>query len=63
MLSLRDRPETEKQAWRAMFEHYVFGPAETAGEHLPPAARRTARPVDEMTARRLRAQLLNRLNR
>lgn len=63
MLSLRDRPETEKQAWRAMFEHYVFGPAETAGEHLPPAARGPLGPMDEMTARRLRAQLLNRLNR
>lgn len=63
MLSLRDRPETEKQAWRAMFEHYVFGPAETAGEHLPPAARGPLGPMDEMTARRLRAQLLNLLNR
>ena len=63
LLSLRDRPESEKQAWRAVFEHYVFGPAEVAGAHLPPAARGPLGPMDAMTARRLRAQLLNRLNR
>ena len=27
LLSLRDRPEAEKRAWRAMFDYYVFGPA------------------------------------
>lgn len=63
ILSLRDRPEAEKRAWRAMFDHYVFGPAEQAGAHLPEAARGTLAPLDEMQARRLRAGLLRRLNR
>ena len=63
LLSLRDRPEQEKQAWRAVFEYYVFGPADRAGAHLPEAARGNLGPMDELKARRLRTYLLRRLNR
>jgi hypothetical protein len=63
LLCLRDRPEQEKRAWRAMFDYYVFGPADRAGAHLPEAARGNLAPMDEMKARRLRAWLLQRLNR
>jgi Cupin-like domain len=63
LLSLRDRPDAEKQAWRAMFDYYVFGPAGRAAAHLPEAARGNLAPMDEMKARRLRALLLQRLNR
>lgn len=63
LLSLRDRPEQEKRAWRAMFDYYVFGPADRAGAHLPEAARGNLGPMDELKARRLRAYLLNKLNR
>jgi len=63
LLSLRDRPEHEKQAWRAVFDYYVFGPADRAGAHLPEAARGYLGPMDELKARRLRAQLLRKLNR
>ncbi|MDV6332673.1 cupin-like domain-containing protein [Asticcacaulis sp. 201] len=63
MLSLRDRPAPEKAAWRELFDYYVFGPAETAGAHLPEVARGNLGPMDDMKARRLRAMLLKRLNR
>lgn len=63
LLSLRDRPEQEKEAWRAMFDYYVFGPAELPAAHLPEAARGNLAPMDETRARRLRAELLRRLNR
>jgi hypothetical protein len=63
ILSIRDRPEAEKRAWRAMFDYYVFGPADTAGAHLLEAARGSLGKLDELKARRLRAQLLQRLNR
>ena len=63
LLSLRDRPESEKRAWRALFDYYVFGPAERAGSHLPEHARGALAPLDAAGARRLRALLLNRLNR
>lgn len=61
--ALRDRPENEKQAWREVFEYYVFGPRETAGEHLPPAARGQLGPIDDDLARAMRAMLINKLNR
>lgn len=63
LLSLRDRPEPEKRAWRELFEFYVFGPSDRAGAHLPEHARGALAPLDEGRARRLRAQLLRRLNR
>ncbi len=63
LLSLRDRPAPEKQAWRALFDYYVFGPADRPAAHLPEAARGNLAPMDEVKARRLRAVLLNRLNR
>lgn len=63
LLSLRDRPEHEKRAWKALFDYYVFGPAERAGEHLPEHARGNLAPMDEKRARQLRAMLLNRMNR
>ncbi|RYE04546.1 MAG: cupin-like domain-containing protein [Sphingomonadales bacterium] len=63
MLSLRDRPDPEKAAWRALFDYYVFGPADRPAAHLPGAAQGNLAPLDETKARRLRANLLNRLNR
>jgi hypothetical protein len=63
LLSLRDRPPHEKEAWRRLFEYYVFGPAERAGAHLPEHIRGDLAPMDEPKSRRLRAYLLKRLNR
>ncbi len=61
--AIRDRPEREKQAWREVFEYYVFGPAGRAGEHLPERARKLLGPIDETLSRRLRAMLIGRLER
>lgn len=63
LLSLRDRPPSEKAAWRELFDFYLFGDADRAAQHLPATARGPLAPLDEREARRLRAQLLNRLNR
>lgn len=63
LLSLRDRPEAEKQAWRNLFDFYLFGSADTAAAHLPDHAKGPLAPLDAMEARRLRALLLNRMNR
>lgn len=63
ILSLRDRPDQEKRAWRAIFDYYVFGSAELARAHLPEHARGNLGPLDDVNARRLRAYLLQRLNR
>jgi hypothetical protein len=61
--SLRDRPDNEKQAWRNVFEYYVFGPGGRAGEHLPEQARGVLGPIGDDEARRIRAMLINKLNR
>jgi hypothetical protein len=61
--TIRDRPEREKQAWRQVFDYYVFGPGERAGEHLPAAARKMLGPVDDALARQIRAMLIDKLNR
>ena len=63
ILSLRDRPEAEKQAWRGLLDFYVFGDPAGPAEHLPEQARGILAPLDEAAARRLRAQLLQMLNR
>ncbi|MDE2249793.1 MAG: cupin-like domain-containing protein [Gammaproteobacteria bacterium] len=39
ILSLRRLPPGTRQAWRALFDHYVFGPDEQATGHIPPARR------------------------
>jgi len=61
--TIRDRPERERQAWRAIFDYYVFGDPQRAGEHLPEAARNVLGPFDEARARQLRAMLIGKLNR
>jgi hypothetical protein len=61
--TIRDRPEREKQAWRQVFDYYVFGPAPRAGQHLPESARGVLGPIDETQARQIRAMLINKLNR
>lgn len=61
--TIRDRPERDKQAWRQIFDYYVFGPADRAGEHLPAQARDVLGPVDDALARRIRAMLIAKLNR
>ena len=63
MWAIRDRPEREKQAWREVFEYYVFGDSQRAGAHLPEAARGRLGPMDEVAARQMRAMLIDKLNR
>ncbi len=63
LLSLRDRPAHEKRAWKALFDYYVFGDGSVPAAHLPAHAQGNLGPMDEVKARRLRALLLQRLNR
>jgi hypothetical protein len=63
MWSIRDRPVKEKEAWRAVFEYYVFGPPSRTTEHIPGKAQGVLGPMDEERARYLRAMLINKLNR
>ncbi len=64
IMSVRDLPPAQRDAWRSLFEHYVFDADATTAEHLPPAARQVlAAPLDSNAIRALRARLIRRLNR
>ncbi|MDO6746133.1 cupin-like domain-containing protein [Gilvimarinus sp. 1_MG-2023] len=63
ILSLRDRPLNERKAWQALFDYYIFGDAESNRSHIPPEAQGELAPLDDKTARQLRAWLIQRLNR
>ncbi len=63
LISLRDRPQSEKDAWREVFDYYVFKDGGNSASHLPEHARGPLGEMDGHIARQLRAQLLQKLNR
>lgn len=63
MLSIRDLAPHEKQAWKAIFDHYIFSDQDHKYDHIPEQARGFLSPLDDDKARRLRSWLINKLNR
>jgi hypothetical protein len=63
LLTLRDLPRAQRQAWQALFNYYIFNFDEENVAHIPEECRGVLSPMDEMKARKLRAQLLGKLNR
>lgn len=63
ILSIRDLPAEQREAWRGIFDHYVFHADEKSVEHIPAGSRGVLGELDENAARKLRATLRNNLNR
>lgn len=63
LMSVRDLPPAQRQAWQQLFQHYVFEPDASAVAHIPPGARGVMSSLDADASRVLRAQLLKKLNR
>ncbi len=63
LLTIRDLPPEQRKAWQGIFQYYVFGADDSTFEHIPERARGPLGPMNEQTARMLRADLLNKLNR
>ena len=63
LLSLRSRPREEREAWREIFDFYLFGDTDDAAAHLPAYAQGPLGPLDPDMARRLRAAIQRRLQR
>jgi hypothetical protein len=62
LLSLKCLPPEQKKAWQAIFDYYIFGEEPDIG-HIPEQGRGVLAALNETSARKLRALLLNRLNR
>jgi hypothetical protein len=57
LLTLRDLPPEERRAWRAFFDHYIFGADADTLAHIPEAARGVLSAMTPELAARLRAHL------
>jgi len=62
-LSIRDLPAAQRRAWQRIFEHYIFEPDDDVVANIPEESRGVLSPIDDLSARKLRAQLLKQLNR
>ena len=63
LLAMRDLPRKERAAWKEIFDFYVFDFDEESVSHIPEERRGALAPMTDLLARRLRAQLLRKLNR
>lgn len=63
LMTVRDLPPAQRAVWRDVFDHYVFSGGDDAAAHVDRAAHGALAPLDAERARRLRARLLERLNR
>lgn len=63
MLGIRDKSPHEREGWKHLFNHYIFDGPEKANTFIPEEARGFLQTLDRLGARKLRAFLINKLNR
>jgi hypothetical protein len=63
VLALRDLPERQREPWRTMFDHYVFGRNGDPVAHLPEAARGALGAHDAEMRQKIRMMLLRSIGR
>jgi hypothetical protein len=63
LLGLHGLPPEQRSAWQHILDYYVFNPPVDGIAHLPESSRGILSPSDDLVARKLRADLLNQLNR
>ncbi|HYM41953.1 MAG TPA: cupin-like domain-containing protein [Steroidobacteraceae bacterium] len=61
ILNVRPLPPAVRAAWRALFEHYIFGEPQEATAHIPAHRRGLLGPLTPADAARLREQIAQRL--
>jgi hypothetical protein len=61
LLNLRSLPPATREAWRALFDHYVFGTQVGVTEHIPEQRRGVLGTFSAADAERVRAYLAERL--
>lgn len=63
MLSMRDLPPAQREAWQTLFRYYVFESDGDETKHIPQQALGMLAPLNSDSARTLRATLLNKMKR
>lgn len=63
LLSIRELPPAQRDAWRAIFDHYVFQRGEDPTAHMPPESRGVLGPLTPELARRMRMFLMHGLSK
>ncbi len=63
LMNIRSLPANERQHWKNLFDYYIFDADPENLAHIPADKLGVLGELDENIARRLRSQLLNRLNR
>lgn len=61
IMGIKQLPKRQRAAWKNLFDHYVFEQPQDMYDHLPDGIKQNQAEVSEITARKLRAQLLNKL--
>ncbi len=63
ILAIRGLPEEQRKIWKNLFDFYVFDYDKKNFEHIPEEAQGSLGEISDDVARRIRAQLLSKLNR
>jgi len=61
ILDLRHLPREQREAWRNIFDHYVFTAGEGVASHIPPARRGVLGEISQQLAQQIRAFLASQL--
>lgn len=61
ILAIKPLPLTQRKAWQQIFDHYIF--CEQDHAHIPDEVKGVLSEIDATAARRLRALIVNKLNR
>lgn len=63
VLSIRDLPLEQRAAWKMMFDHYIFDYKREDFKYIPAQAQGATGELTDDNARKIRARLLNQLNK
>ena len=63
MTSIRSLPQAYRDAWRPMFEHYVFGDSHQATDHIPGERHGILGQLDTAEVKRIKKALSQALGR
>ena len=63
LMGIRDLPVEQREAWREIFDYYVFNAEAENFEHIPEPVRGVLNRLDEATARQIHSLLLNKFKR